>query len=475
MTRRTKIVATIGPSSRAPECVRQLIVAGIDVARLNFAHGEPDQHSETTATVRRQAQELGRVVGVLADLPGPKMRTGPVRGGEVELNAGERFILTDEDVEGDSARVSTTLKNIADVCEEATEIFLADGEIVLKVVERREGEVITEIVRGGVLRSGKGMHIPGSEHKVGAFTDDDKKALQLALQLKLDYVGLSFIRDESDVKRVREALPKRGPRPLLVAKIETRAAVESLNGIVEVADAVMVARGDLGIQTPITRVPLLQKEIIHSCNRAGVPVITATQMLESMTRSPIPTRAEVTDVANAVVDGTDALMLSEETAIGDHPVEAVKIMAQTAEQAEAWPTERAEPQKSELIDDPVSWAVAHAAVEAAEYLGVAAIVCPTRSGSTPRRVSAFRPTMSIIGLTKRHDVIGSLTLLWGVTPIPGSVHVDPIQKLATEDVDQAMEAVKRAGLMEVGELAVVVAGSPGPRAGRTDYIRVVRA
>jgi pyruvate kinase len=475
VARRTKIIATIGPASRAPECVRELIDAGVDVARLNFAHGDPEQHTEVTEAVRDQAQAAGRVVGVLGDLPGPKMRTGPVQGDEVTLKTGERFVLINEDIEGDSTRVSTTLDDVASICDEGNEIFLADGAIVLKVLACRKEEVVTEIVRGGVLRSRKGMHIPGAERKVEAFTDEDRTALELAVRLKLDYVGLSFIRDEKDVRRVRETLPKRGPRPMLVAKIETKAAIESLAEIIEEADAVMVARGDLGIQTPLTRVPLLQKEIIHSCNRAGVPVITATQMLESMTHSPIPTRAEVTDVANAVVDGTDALMLSEETAVGDYPVEAVKTMAETAERAEAWPTEGADPQKRELLDDPVSWAVAHAAVEAAEYLGVAAIVCPTRSGSTPQRVSAFRPGMQIIAVTKRPDVIGSLALLWGVTPLPATAAHDPIPKQAGTDVEQALDAVKANGLVHPGELAVVVAGSPGPRAGRTDYMRVVRA
>lgn len=404
---------------------------------------------------------------MLADLPGPKMRTGPIKGDEVTLKAGDVFELTNEEIEGDAQRVSTTLDDVSDVCDEGNDVFLADGEIVLKVVECDKGRVTTEIVRGGVLRSGKGMHIPGAEHKVDSFTDTDRNALDLAVKLQLDYVGLSFIRDENDVKRVREALPKRGPTPLLVAKIETVAAVKNLDGIIDHADAVMVARGDLGIQTPITRVPLLQKEIIHSCNRAGVPVITATQMLESMTRSPIPTRAEVTDVANAVVDGSDALMLSEETAIGDHPVEAVKTMAETAEWAEAWPTERAHPQKGELLDDPVAWAVAHAAVDAAEYLGAAAIVCPTRSGSTPRRVSAFRPTMAIVGLTKRPDVIGSLALMWGVTPLPWGSDSDSIRKDAGVDVARVVDAVKAAGIIKDGELTVVVAGAP-------DSIRVVR-
>ncbi|HZA41173.1 MAG TPA: pyruvate kinase [Actinomycetota bacterium] len=474
MSRRTKIVATLGPRSSEASVLRDLIAAGIDVVRLNFAHATPDEHRTNVATARKQAADLARPLGVLADLPGPKMRTGPLTNGEVTLEAGDTFVLTSQDVEGDRNRVSTTLEDCAAMVEPGEQIFLADGEIVLDVIGTDGGDVTTKIVRGGVLRSRKGMHIPGAEHRVQAFTDADRRALELALELKVDLVGLSFVRSAEDVARVREHLPKRGHRPLIVAKIETRAAVDRLDEIVFESDAVMVARGDLGIQTSMTRVPLIQKEIIHTCNRAGVPVITATQMLESMTRSPLPTRAEVADIANAVVDGTDALMLSEETAIGDYPVGAVQIMAETALMAEVYPNEHQGPRKGEFGEDPVSWAVANAGVLAAENLGVSAILCPTRSGSTPRRVASFRPSMPIIGLTKRSEVIGSLALTWGVVPLAAPAG-DPIPKEAREDVARAVDVVKAAGLVAEGELIVVVAGSPGPRAGRTDYVRVVRA
>jgi pyruvate kinase len=401
------------------------------------------------------------------------MRTGPIAGEEVALEAGSTFALVDGDLDGDVRRVSTSVDNLAQVVEQGDEIYLADGEIVLRVTGIDGSDVVTEVLRGGVLRSRKGMHIPGAERRVNAFTGGDRAALEATLELKSDWIGLSFVRDDVDVKSVKSLLPRRGHRPLVIAKIETRAAVEHLEAIIDAADGVMIARGDLGIQMPITTVPLLQKEIIHACNRAGKPVITATQMLESMTRSPLPTRAEVADIANAVVDGTDALMLSEETAVGDYPVEAVKTMAQTALRAEAWPSERDTPVQSELIDDPVSWAAAHAAVQAAIDVDAAAIVCPTRSGSTPARVAAFRPPMPIIGLSKRREVIGALSMLWGVTPVMADVTSDP--KEAREDVEQALACIGRAGLIRPGDLVVVVAGSPGPRAGRTDYMRVVRA
>jgi pyruvate kinase len=475
MVRRTKIVATLGPASREPAIVRDLIDAGIDVARLNLAHGTPDDHRSTAATVREQADALGRVVGILADLPGPKMRTGPVADDEITLEAGGRFVLTPDDVEGSAERVTVSMSDCAQLVDRDDEIYLADGEIVLKVIDDDDsGDVVTEIVRGGILRSRKGMHIPGAERRMEAFTDEDRKALDVALSLKADLIGLSFVRDEGDVARVRNLLPKRSSGPLLVAKIETRAAVEHIDGIVPEADAVMVARGDLGIQMPLTGVPLLQKDIIHACNRAGTPVITATQMLESMTHSPIPTRAEIADVANAVLDGTDALMLSEETAVGDHPVDSVRTMSETARKAEARTPGARQPDPERLGADRVSWAVAHAAVQAAEDLGAAAILCPTRSGSTPRRVAAYRPSMSVIGLTKRKDVGGALALLRGVTPLAGDVD-DPIPKKVREDIDRAMGVASRAGLIGEGDLVVLVAGSPGPRAGRTDYMRVVRA
>lgn len=471
-TRRTKIVATLGPSSTEPKQIRGLLEAGVDVCRLNFAHATHEVHAATAGKVREQAADLGRSVGLLADLPGPKMRTGPIANEEVRLEHGRVFTLTTAEREGDDRAVSTTVENLPEIVSPRDEIFLADGRIVLRVIEIDGSGVVTEVVRGGILRSRKGMHVPGAERRVQAFTKSDEEALQFALRLKVDFIGLSFVRDAEDVRRVREQLPKRGHRPLLVAKIETSSSVHHLNWIVREADAVMVARGDLGIQTPLHRVPLLQKEIIAVCNKAGRPVITATQMLESMTHAPLPTRAEVADVANAVVDGTDALMLSEETAVGDDPAEVVRVMAQTALTAETWPGDHALPVSTQLDDDRVSWAVAHAAIEAADDLGVAAILCPTNSGSTPRRVAAFRPKMPIVAMAQRTDILGGLALLWGVLPL--RMAEAPEAKDIREDVDRAVETARAAGVVSTGELVAVVAGSPGPRAGRTDFVRVVR-
>ncbi|MFN2489792.1 MAG: pyruvate kinase [Actinomycetota bacterium] len=470
--RRTKIIATLGPATRAPGALRTLLEAGVDVVRLNLAHDDPRAHQRTAAAARDAAKDLDRVVGVLVDLPGPKMRTGPIVDGAVLLEAEGDFTLTEEELEGDAARVCTSVEGLSGMVSSGDVIYLADGAIVLEVRDTGSSDVHTSVVRGGVLRSRKGMHIPRAERVVQTFSATDRDALKVGLGLRADLVGLSFVRDALDVRRVREALPKRGHVPHLVAKIETSSAVENLEEIIAEADAVMVARGDLGIQTPLRSVPLLQKEIIDACNKAGKPVITATQMLESMTRAPLPTRAEVADVANAVLDGTDALMLSEETAVGEYARETVATMADIALSAEARPCGTERPSPRERSDDRVSWAVARAAVEAAEDVAVRAILCPTRSGATPRRVAAFRPSMPIIGLSGSRATIGALALVWGVIPLPMPAMKEA--RDAREEVERTTRASREAGLVDAGDLVAVAAGSPGPRAGRTDYVRIAR-
>jgi pyruvate kinase len=443
------------------------------VFRLNLAHGDARQHERALRTVREQAAELGRIAAILVDLPGPKMRTGPLVKEEIELRPGDSFVLTSEDGVGDWERVSTTVPELPSLVELGEEIFLADGKIVLRVTDTKEKDVVTEVVRGGVLRSRKGMHIPSAERKVQTFSSTDEDALRRAVSWKADLVGLSFVRDAEDVERARAALPKRGHRPMIVAKIETAAAIDSLTDIVRATDVVMVARGDLGIQLPFSAVPHLQKRIIGATNDAGKPVVTATQMLESMTHSPLPSRAEVSDVATAIADGTDAVMLSEETAVGDYPVEAVRAMAEIADRADrSLEVEARSPQREHLYDDKVSWAVAHAAVQAAEDLAVSAILCPTRSGSTALRVAAYRPSVPIVALSERPEILGPLSICWGVRPL--AVEPAPGEWTAEEDVERAAEAARRAGVVARGDLVAVVAGSPGKRAGRTDYVRIAR-
>jgi pyruvate kinase len=469
--RRTKIVATVGPATAHPETMRALLAAGADVVRLNAAHGTADVHAQRAAMARETAATLGRAVGVLVDLPGPKMRTGPIADDEIQLETNSELTLTSEPIIGDAHRVSTTLPELARWVVPGDEIFLADGAIVLRVERIDSVDVVCEVVRGGILRSRKGMHVPRAEAHVESFTATDAAALRMAISIKADFIGLSFVRRPEDVEGVRGRLPKRGHRPMLVAKIETAVALDHLPGIVGAADAVMVARGDLGIQVPARRVPLIQKEIIRFCNMAGKPVITATQMLESMTRSPMPTRAEVNDVANAVLDGTDALMLSEETAVGEYPADTVRTMSEVAEAAEAWPHTRTTPQgaAAAVDDDRVAWAVAHASVQAAEDLGVAAILCPTQSGTTARRVAAFRPAVSIAGISDQPEVLGRLCLVWGVRPLAAA----PLE--GDDGLHHAVKAARDSGLAHKGDLVAVVSASPGKRAGATDTVRIVRA
>ncbi|GIU86255.1 MAG: pyruvate kinase [Acidimicrobiia bacterium] len=463
-------MATVGPASSTAEALRALVEAGADVVRLNAAHATPAEHAARASLAREAAAAAGRTVGVLVDLPGPKLRTGPVAGGEVELEPGAAFVLTADEVEGDARQVGTTVPDLSSWVRVGDDVHLADGEIVLRVEALAAGDVHCRVMRGGVLRSRKGMHVPRAEAFVDPFTDADAQALAMAVRIKADLVGLSFVRRPEDVENVRAKLPRRGPRPLLVAKIETSAALDHLAGVVAAADAVMVARGDLGIQVPARRVPLIQKEIIRFCNMAGKPVITATQMLESMTRSPMPTRAEVNDVANAVIDGSDALMLSEETAVGVDPAHAVRTMAEVAEAAESWPRPRVTPAGAGAAtdDDRVAWAVAHAAVQAAEDLAVAAIVCPTQSGTTARRVAAFRPSVPIVATSPRPDVLGRLALVWGVRPLR-------VAAQAEDPVRAALRAARDAGVVARRDLVAVVSASAGPRAGSTDVVRVLRA
>jgi pyruvate kinase len=475
--RRTKIVATMGPSCREPDVLRGVIAAGADVVRLNLAHGTYDEHQAALAAARDAAASTDRVIGALADLPGPKMRTGPIAGGRIELHQGATVVLSGDGdgVEGTADRFPTTVEGLGALVEPGEEIFLSDGAIVVKVLDVDGGDVRARVERGGVLASLKGMHLPSSEGRIEAFTAEDERALDAACDMGVDYVGLSFVRDAEDVERARTHLKARRSQVQLVAKIETRSAIENLDQIVAAADAVMVARGDLGIQLPLRDVPFLQKRIIRQCNRLGRPVITATEMLESMTEAPLPTRAEVADVANAVLDGTDAVMLSAETAIGERPVEAVKVMhgiVSTADVQKA--TGRAASEAMhESIEDPVSWAIARAAVQAAEDLNVAAIVCPTRSGATAKRVSAFRPRMPILGVAHRPQAVGALAMYWGVTP--AFIEFLPEVRLEQEGIRRAANAAVSTGLAQEGDLVAVVAGGPAPRAGSTDFVRIVRA
>jgi pyruvate kinase len=469
MSRRAKIVATLGPASDRPKGIAQLVDAGIDVARLNLAHGQGNEHLARAGQLREAAASAGRTIGVLADLPGPKIRTGPIKGGEVELHDGASIALTTETVEGDATRVSTTFDKLPECVDPGDVIYLADGSIVLEVKSVEQTEVRTDVIRGGVLRSGKGMHVPSAEELFEPLGPSDARSLETAAALEADLVGASFVRSAADIDAVRAALPS-GYEPMIVAKIETASAVQHIEEIVGAADAVMVARGDLGIQVALQEVPRIQKLVIAMCNAAATPVIVATQMLETMTRSPLPTRAEVSDVANAILDGTDAVMLSEETAIGNDPARVVRTMNDIIISAEKTSVDRADPGVPE-DDDPVSWAIARAAANLADDIGAAALVCPTHRGSTARRVAAFRPSCPIVAAAADLVRAGAFALTWGVTPV--AMLEEEVSKGRVED--QALAAAKRSGILRPGAVAVVVAGTRAATTGSTDLIHVVRA
>lgn len=482
MTRRTKIVATLGPASEAPATVEALIRAGVDVFRLNLSHGSLEGHLERLATIRAAGERVGRTVGVLADLPGPKVRCAPFPDGGSLLEPGESVRLRAGDQTSSSDIIEVEYPSLADDLEPGDRVILGDGAIRLRVVGIEDSVVVAVIETGGRAQGRPGAHLPSERLRLETPTDEDLVLAQAMAAAGVDFLAVSFVRAARDVQKVRDVVPD-WPGSV-VAKIETGPAIDALDEIVLGADAVMVARGDLGIECPLEDVPHLQKRIIRRCVEAGVPVITATQMLESMIVSPAPTRAEVSDVANAVFDGTDAVMLSGETAIGADPVAVVETMARVAERAEAEPTylewaeglSRMARRASSLgrpdPDDQVriTKAITHAAVQAASAIGASAILCCTRTGRTARAMTRFRPTARLIGLSPREITVRSMALSWGVEPLLVDRY-DSVDDLVWFAVERSVMA----GLVNHGDLVVVLAGDPQRgTGGATDVLRVVR-
>lgn len=491
--RRTKIVATLGPASSSEEVLRSLLTAGVDVVRLNFSHGTQEEHGARIELVRRLAHEMGRSVAVLQDLQGAKVRLGWLPGGSVRLVAGEKVTLVPEEA-GSMAvaatgtasaaeiRLPVTLATLARQVAPGSRLLLDDGRIRLRVVSAAGDELRAEVESGGLVREHAGLNLPGVRLVVEPITAKDRADLAFGVALEVDYVAMSFVGSAGDLRLLREELIALGSRARIIAKIEKWEALEELEGIVAEADAVMVARGDLGVELPPEEVPLLQKLIIRTALAQGKAVITATQMLESMTTSPVFTRAEASDVANAVLDGTAAVMLSEETAMGRYPVEAVRAMDRIARRAEkdsagrravvrAAGTGAVDPCSSPVGPPPgsaeITRAVSYAACALAEELGAAIILTPTQSGATAREVSRYRPPMPIVAVATNPIVLRQLALEWGVLPLAGFPTRD------TEGTIQgAADAARRHGLLGAGDLAVVTAGTPN-RPGSTHLIRVV--
>jgi len=466
---RTKIVCTIGPASRSPQALERLVTAGMDVARLNFSHGTQDEHGQVIRRLRRAAAKAGRPVAVLQDLAGPKIRIGPIRSGPVVLEAGASITLTGRKVPGDADVVSTSLPSLAADVRKGDVLLLSDGALELEVVAIDDLDIRCRVVIGGPLSSFKGINVPARTLRTPSLTAKDKTDLRFGLRGGVDFVALSLVRDAGDIARARRAMRRAGGAVPVIAKIEKHEALDNMDEIVEAADGIMVARGDLGVETPLERIPQVQKVLIGKCRAAGKPVITATQMLRSMVDSPRPTRAEVTDVANAILDGTDAIMLSEETAVGKFPVEAVDMMARIAREAEAMPGSLSgetwvapEPMPGSLPS-----AVACAAASLASDVGAAAIITLTQTGSTARLVSRCRPSAPILAYAPVESTRRRLALCWGVIPVRGENSASTDGMIAS-----ALKAASRTGLVKRGQTVVVTAGVPPGRAGTTNLIKV---
>ncbi len=476
--RRTKIVATVGPASRSPQVLEQLVQAGVNVFRLNFSHGTHDQHLDVIRAAREIGSRLHRPVALLQDLSGPKIRTGEVTGDGVELVKGARIsITTDTSVVGTSELISTTYEPLPRDVKPGDPILLDDGNLELRVVGVSANRVDCEVVDGGILRSHKGMNLPGVALSTPALTEKDKADLVFGVQHQVDYVAMSFVRRAEDVLAAKGLIRSMGEATPVVAKIEKPEAVDNLDDILAAADGVMVARGDLGVELGTEDVPIVQKRIIAAANAAGKVVITATQMLESMIENPRPTRAEASDVANAILDGTDAVMLSGESAVGKFPVETVQTMARIADYTEEHGMASIRPRRAEdrredrpvkavAPGTPATRSLARVAVSVAEELGCKMIVAFTQSGTTARCVAAHRPRVPVIAVTPEDRVYRQLALWWGVVPVKSEFVENTDDLLAA-----GVERLKARGLVQKGDTFLMLSGQ-SIAAAATNMLRV---
>jgi pyruvate kinase len=468
--RRTKIVCTIGPASSSSTVIERLIRAGMNVARLNLSHGTPRDHALVMATVRHAAQRLGVPVAVLMDLPGPKYRTGPLKRGSVVLKRGACVVLTTRPVEGDGQEVPVNLPTLPRDVRVGDSVLLDDGAMQLKVEYTSATDVVCRVVIGGTLTSGRGVVVPGMRISGSFLTARLREHLEFAVAHQPDYLALSFVSQAQDIEQVRNLLQERGADLPIISKIERGQALSHLEEILHASDGIMVARGDLGVDIPLEQLPIVQKDIIRRCNRLDKPVITATQMLESMVTAARPTRAEVTDVANAIFDGTDAVMLSAETSIGKHPVQAVAMMAKIASTADGHlPYERILQERGLALVQQIDAAISYDACRTAHQLGAKAIIAFTQSGSTARRVSKCHPMVPILALTSSELVSRRLQLCWGVQvwQVAAPSSVDTL-------FDIGAELPKSLGLAKAGDLVVITAGLPLGVTGTTNLLKVER-
>ncbi|HMJ39491.1 MAG TPA: pyruvate kinase [Verrucomicrobiae bacterium] len=463
--RRTRIVCTIGPSSSSPAVLRTMISAGMDVARMNFSHGDHETHRQVATNVREAADAAGRPVALLGDLQGPKIRTGALESAFQRLVRGRTVFLVAEPRRAEN-EIEVSHQELVEALRRGDRVLLDDGRIELLVKSVADGRAECSVVRGGLLGERKGVSVPGRALPLPALTEKDLEDLKLAVELGVDYLALSFVRKAEDILACQQHLSDHGCRAAVIAKLEKLEAIRNLSKILEVADAVMVARGDLGVELKLGDLPAVQKEVIDRANRAGVPVITATEMLESMVTSNRPTRAEASDVANAIWDGTDAVMLSQETSVGAHPIEAVRAMARICLSAQRHPDfQRAR----QMWREPgqVGSAIAHAAANAADELGARVIIAFTESGTTALRCSKARPRVPVIAASPHPEVLRKTALYSGVIPLLVSPGSDTDQMVAN-----ATSAARQSGLVRSGDRVVVVAGVPVGLAGQTNLIKV---
>jgi pyruvate kinase len=470
--RRAKIVCTLGPASDSSQGLGALLDAGMDVARLNFSHGTHTEHAERLSLLRRLAKERGKTLAVLQDLQGPKIRTGPLQGGQpVELRSHSMVTLTTRRQPGDARMISTNYQDLPGELKAGNRILLSDGLMELCVERVAGSDIECRVVSGGVLLEHQGINLPGIPLKISALTDKDREDLKFGLEHGVDYVALSFVRKPEDVLELKKLLKHAKRRPAVVAKLEKPGAIDRLEDILAVTDAVMVARGDLGVELPPEEVPVIQKHVIERANAMKIPVITATQMLESMTVNPRPTRAEASDVANAIFDGTDAVMLSAETASGRYPEESVRMMARIISAAEISPRYGWHGRNRRVVGGTltVPESICESVAHMTEALNLAAIAVFTQSGSSARLISKYRPRVPVFAFSPLLEITRRTALYWGVHP----VHMHPV-KSTDSMVDEADAWLRQSGVVKPGDVIAVIAGTPISRRGTTNLLKLHR-
>ena len=469
--RKTKIVCTIGPASQSPEMVEKLIEAGMNVARLNFSHGTHEDYAVKIATIRDAAAKLNKPVGILLDTKGPEIRTHDMENGELHLVTGQVIDISMKQVLGNEKMFSVTYEQLIEDVDQNNIILLDDGLIELRVLAKdvENGIIHTIVENAGVLKNKKGVNVPGVSIKLPGITEKDAQDILFGIEQGVDFIAASFVRTAKDVLQIRELLEQNGGSHIqIIPKIENQEGVDNIDTIIEVSDGLMVARGDLGVEIPAEEVPLVQKSLIKKCNQVGKPVITATQMLDSMQRNPRPTRAEASDVANAIMDGTDAIMLSGETAAGIYPIESVRTMDKIATRTEASLNYRAivsarSREKEANMTEAISQAVAYTSIN----LGVKAVLAPTESGNTAKMIAKYRPGVPIIAVTGSEKTAHILTLVWGVNPV-----VTQRVKTTDEILELAVDASLKSGHVDHGDVVVITAGVPVGEAGTTNLMKV---